>query len=318
VGPLVSVVIPAFNAERTLQETLESAAAQSWRAIEIIIVDDGSSDRTGEIARQFCSREPRARIVRQSNLGEAGARNKGIAEARGDWIAPLDADDLWHPEKIERQLEAGRRDSRIGLVYCWSRHIDSCGRVTGAAPCSRMQGSVLRDHLQANFIGNGSAPLIRTELLRDLSYNTRLDACADYLLQLELAMRTWFALVPGYLVAYRVTGTNISSDAVRMSAGHIVMYRLLSRQLGSSNRRVAARELARWNVVQGLMLLRRGMLVRGFASLIAGFSRAPGAALFYGWQQVKLRTLRGGRTAAAQGGTRLFGDFEPTEHMSEA
>ena len=102
--PLVSVVMPAWNAEATIVEALRSVAAQTYRDLEIIIVDDGSTDATAALAKEFCASDPRARTVRRSNGGPAAARNLGIAEARGEWIALIDADDVWHPTKIEKQL----------------------------------------------------------------------------------------------------------------------------------------------------------------------------------------------------------------------
>ena len=112
--PLVSVIIPAFNAGESLRETLESAARQSWQHLEIIIVDDGSTDQTARIAADFCAADERAKLISQSNHGVSAARNRGIAETRGAWIAPLDADDLWHPEKVERQLAAARANPDAG------------------------------------------------------------------------------------------------------------------------------------------------------------------------------------------------------------
>jgi glycosyltransferase involved in cell wall biosynthesis len=104
--PLVSVIIPAFNSAATLGDTLASAAAQSHRALEIIVIDDGSTDATARIAADFCARHPRARLISQTNQGVAAARNRGIAEAKGEFVAPLDADDLWHKDKIARQVAA--------------------------------------------------------------------------------------------------------------------------------------------------------------------------------------------------------------------
>ena len=106
--PLVSVIIPAWNAEATLLETLQSAASQTYPNIEIIIIDDGSTDGTAAIARDFCAGEPRARLVRQDNQGLSAARNRAVAESRGTWIAPLDADDLWHPTTVEKQVGRAR------------------------------------------------------------------------------------------------------------------------------------------------------------------------------------------------------------------
>tara|TARA_R110002049_G_scaffold2750_10_gene22455 strand:+ start:102905 stop:103891 length:987 start_codon:yes stop_codon:yes gene_type:complete len=99
----VSVVIPCFNASRFLSETIQSALDQTHSPLEVIVVDDGSTDNSATIADSF---GPSVRVIRQSNQGESVARNRGIDEARGDWIAFLDADDLWLPQKLEKQLAA--------------------------------------------------------------------------------------------------------------------------------------------------------------------------------------------------------------------
>ena len=106
--PLVSILIPAYNAARTLAETLGSAATQTWHRIEIIVVDDGSTDHTREVARAFESRS--VKVVTQPNAGAAAARNRALRDAQGDFIQWLDADDLLAPDKISRQLAAARAD----------------------------------------------------------------------------------------------------------------------------------------------------------------------------------------------------------------
>jgi glycosyltransferase involved in cell wall biosynthesis len=102
--PLVSILIPAFNADRWLSETLRSALAQQWPRIEIIVVDDGSSDQTLAVARAFASK--RVNVVSQPNAGAAAARNTALSLSQGDWIQWLDADDLLAPDKIQKQMEA--------------------------------------------------------------------------------------------------------------------------------------------------------------------------------------------------------------------
>src|SRR4051812_13046945 len=99
--PTISVVIPCYNGALYLRETLESALAQNYAPLEILVVDDGSEDDSAAIA-ESCGAP--VRVIRQPNQGESVARNRGIDEARGDWVAFLDADDLWEPEKLERQV----------------------------------------------------------------------------------------------------------------------------------------------------------------------------------------------------------------------
>ena len=104
--PLVGVVVPAYNAAATLDETLRSVRAQTHRALEIIVVDDGSLDDTAAIARRHAAEDERVRVLCQANAGVAAARNAGWQSSRADLIAFIDADDLWAPTKIERQLQA--------------------------------------------------------------------------------------------------------------------------------------------------------------------------------------------------------------------
>ena len=103
---VISVVIPVYNAERYLAQALESVARQTHAALEILVIDDGSTDRSGEVARSYP--DSRVRVVWQPNGGPAAARNHGVRLARGGLLAFLDADDLWEPRKLELQLEALR------------------------------------------------------------------------------------------------------------------------------------------------------------------------------------------------------------------
>ena len=110
---LISCIVPVFNGERYVREALESILAQTHRPLEIIVADDGSSDGTGAIVAGFGES---VRYVKQSNKGPATARNLGLSLATGDFVAFLDADDLWHPEKLERQF--ARFQARPELDYC--------------------------------------------------------------------------------------------------------------------------------------------------------------------------------------------------------
>lgn len=116
-APLVSVVIPAYNAAATLDETLRSVRSQTHRALEIIVINDGSTDDTGAIARRHAAIDGRVQVANQDNAGLAAARNAGWRRARSELIAFLDADDLWAPTKIERQIDALRSG---GSMSGWS------------------------------------------------------------------------------------------------------------------------------------------------------------------------------------------------------
>src|SRR5215211_6980478 len=112
--PVVSVVIPAYNARTTLAATLDSARSQSFRDLEIIVVDDGSTDETLSVAKAAAASDARIIVLTRPNGGVAASRNLGIHSARGEYIAPLDADDIWHPTKIEKQVRVLRNNPNVG------------------------------------------------------------------------------------------------------------------------------------------------------------------------------------------------------------
>jgi glycosyltransferase involved in cell wall biosynthesis len=128
--PLVSILIPAFNAQEWIADTLRSAVAQTWDRKEIIVIDDGSTDRTLAIARQFESDV--VRVVPQKNQGAAAARNKAFSLSQGDYIQWLDADDLLAPDKIVRQMEALNecQSKRVLLSSEWGRFLYRCHRAS--------------------------------------------------------------------------------------------------------------------------------------------------------------------------------------------
>ena len=219
----VSVVIPAYNAGRTLGETLRSAMAQTHAELEILVVDDGSTDETPHVVEALAAMDGRIRLLRQANAGVAAARNAGIAASNGEFVAPLDSDDLWHPAKIERQLrvfcEGG--DS-LGLVYSWFALINRHSRVIQLRHRPRQQGNVLAALAYRNFVGNGSSALIRRSAFDQTGgYDPSLRArggqgCEDWKLYFEIAERHHFGVVPEPLTGYRDLPDNMSSDVLQM------------------------------------------------------------------------------------------------------
>jgi hypothetical protein len=314
-GPLVTVVVPAFNAERTLAPTLRSVAAQDHRNLEILIVDDGSTDQTARVALDFCSIEPRARLLRKPNGGVASARNHGLAQARGEFVAPIDADDLWHPAKISRQLAAALQAPGTGFVYCWFRDIDSAGRVWRDGPALSVRGRALQWLAYFNFVGNGSAPLFSRSALQAIGgYDERLrrlgaEGCEDLLAQLAVAKRYGVAVVPEYLVGYRLTAGAMSGDPDRMHRSWRHALELLGGEPPLLRRAVRRSEGAR------LLLLAEAAAWRG----------APAAAVRLLWSAARLDPARTGlhllcrtvrsvarRLHAARADRRRFDALAPT------
>lgn len=226
-GELVSVIVPAFNAGAFIAEALNSALTQTYRNLEVIVVDDGSTDDTAEIVAAIASRDPRVRLLRQRNHGVAAARNLAISRARGSLVAPLDADDLWHPHKIEKQVDAMHAGGpSVGLVYAWSSLIDENGGIIlRRGHVALHEGDVFLFLISYNFIGNGSTPLLRRNYVLEVGgYDTTLRArggeCEDLMLYLRMAERYEVLLVPAFLVGYRVSSFNLSSNVTRMMRGH--------------------------------------------------------------------------------------------------
>lgn len=213
-SPLVSVVVPAFDAEATLRETVESALAQSHRNLEVLIVDDGSRDRTPAMAQELAGRDPRVRLLRQNNLGPAAARNRAIARARGELIATLDADDLWHPQKIAKQVGAIQEwGDRCALVYTWIALLDARGRFNGRYMTASDSGSIYPMLLLYNIVGTPSSALMRRDcVLRAGGFDDKLRGPEDLMLFLSLAERHDVAVIPQLLTGYRVVPGSVSHD----------------------------------------------------------------------------------------------------------
>jgi glycosyltransferase involved in cell wall biosynthesis len=222
-APTVSVVIPVYNGAALIDATIESALGQTYPHLEVIVVDDGSTDRTAELVRAKAALDPRVRFIQQTNRGVGAARNAGIAAARGELIAPLDADDLWDPSKIERQvnrlLEAG---NDFGIVYSWWLWIDGDGRVLDYSPQWRVEGRAADAMLQVNFIGCASIPLFRRRDILAVGGYSEINGerCADWDLSLRIAERTSVAVVPAILVAYRRCRDSMSTNTAAMWQAH--------------------------------------------------------------------------------------------------
>ena len=227
--PLVSVVIPAFNAATNIGQTLNSVLAQTYQEFEVIVVDDGSSDATTAVVEKFVTKDARFQLVRQSNAGVGAARNTAIRKARGKYIAPLDADDYWFPEKLEKQVAcAEQRGNEAGLVYCWYAVLDEHGRLSNGHP-QTAEGRLRHAFILRNIVGNGSVPLFRTAALEEVGlYLTRIEqsgaqGCEDWDLYIRIAERFSIHVAPQYLLAYRQDGSSMSVNAETMAASFAVV-----------------------------------------------------------------------------------------------
>ena len=254
----------------------------------MVVVDDGSTDPTPEIVASFAERDRRVRLLRQSNAGVAAARNLAIAQSRGSYVAPLDADDLWHPEKLAYQVAAMRQRGRqVGVVYCWRRVIDVAGHVIGE---DRLwyphEGRVLAAVLLGNVPGNGSVPLIRREdLLNVGGFDTTLrrqgaQGCEDLEIYVQLAERCEFALVPLFLVGYRARPQNMSSDPRRISRSEAIVLERARQRHPELPARLFRLAVSRAEFRAAQRHLRCGLLTRGLLFLLKAVGRDPVAPVY--------------------------------------
>lgn len=224
--PNVSVIIPAYNADRFIRDTLTTVAAQTYAAIEILVVDDGSTDNTAKIVSAFTAQDPRIRLIQTRNGGVARARNIGLQEARGRYVAFLDADDLWHPEKIARQvafMDEHAEDPRWAAVYTLHHVIDEHGVVLDQGREWSCSGYMYARHLCMRFVGNGSTIMtLRTAAQAVGGFDPRyadagVGGCEDLDFEFKIAAQYRIGAINQFLVGYRRYAGNMSSDPVRMA-----------------------------------------------------------------------------------------------------
>lgn len=216
IEPLVSILVPAYNAEATLAETLQSALASSYSNLELVLVDDGSTDATAAIAEKFAGRDKRVRIFQQQHRGVSAALNFGLARARGEFVARLDSDDLWHPTKLEKQMDLLAADSTVALAYTFVRYLDGNGRIVRDAAAQKLAGRALCQCLCNGIVGGGSSVVFRRSSLDAAGgYDEDLPVWEDLLLHLRIAAVGAIASVPEYLTGYRLRKDSSSADLER-------------------------------------------------------------------------------------------------------
>ena len=224
--PTVTVVMPVYNTARYVQSAIDSVLAQTFTDFELLIVDDAGTDNSILLCRAYD--DPRIRIISQENRGLAGARNTGIRNAAGLYIALLDSDDLWEPDKLASHVAHLEGSPSIGVSYAASQLIDE-----GGAPLRILQNPKIRmidpqDVFLRNPVGNGSAPVIRKAALNAIAFeNTErreLDFFDETFRQSEdiecwcrIALTTdWeFEGIAGTFTRYRINEDGLSANVIR-------------------------------------------------------------------------------------------------------
>lgn len=260
--PLVSVVVPMFNTERYITAAIDSTLHQTYASLEVVVVDDGSTDRGAELV--LAIRDPRVRYVHQPNRGLSAARNRGIQEARGEVIAFLDSDDLWLPKKLARQVEA----LHGGVVYSDAYLMRDGGHVDGTI------GERVRLPRNARFedlIEQNVVPVLTTILPRRLlemhgGFDETLRSAEDLELWLRLAAAgVEFRALPEPLAVYRIRPGALSSDPVWMAQHRLAAFRKTERLVDG-----AWRDLVRLRISRERALLAGELSSRAWARARAG------------------------------------------------
>lgn len=222
--PKVSVIIPAYNAGTYLAETVRSVLAQTFMDFEVIISDDGSADNTAAVARSFS--DPRVRYRHQKNAGVSAARNNGAELATGDYLAFLDADDLFHPKNLEKKVALLEKDATLSLVFADCNIIDGESRSTGEMLVGKDE-KVFENLLLWNgtVIPGPSSILVTRKAFESCGgFDPAFSTAADQDFFFRIARRHRCAHIPETLTAYRKHGTNMHMNIALMERDHIGVY----------------------------------------------------------------------------------------------
>ncbi len=265
----ISVIIPAYNAEDTIKETINSVLNQTFTDFELIVVNDGSQDSTLEVISSIS--DSRIRVFSYSNAGLAATRNRGISQARGEYISFIDADDLWTPDKLEAQLAALKTSTQAAVAYSWTDWIDESGQFLRPGGHINWNGNVYSQLLLRDFVESGSNPLIHREALTQVGgFDESLVAVEDWDMWLRLAAHYEFVCVPSPQILYRVSPNSMSTNVWKMESAslHVIQKALTQapKSLQNSKNKVLGERYKYLTIkaVEGKLERRRGLSAARF------------------------------------------------------
>ena len=222
--PVVSVIIPAYNAEKFIGETILSILNQSFKELELIIVDDGSTDQTFRICNEIVDK--RIQVYHRANSGVSNSRNFGAEKAKGTYLAFVDADDIWHPMKLERSLPLFTGE-HVGLVHSYMEVIDSTGTPTGDVLKGK-EGNILESILlwDGCNIPSPSSIIVRKESYEvSGKFDPQFSTAADQDFFIRIASKFTIKMVPEVLGGYRMHEENMHKNIANMEDDHLRVYR---------------------------------------------------------------------------------------------
>ena len=241
--PLISVVIPTYNSEKTIEETIHSVLNQTVSDLELIVVNDGSTDSTLEIISKFT--DPRLKVFSYPHSGANSARNRGLEQASGEYISFIDADDLWTPDKLELQLKVLQENPEAKVAYSWTDCIDESSQFLRRGGHVTVNGDVYLHLLVANFLENGSNPLIHRDAIVTVGkFDESLEAGQDQDMWLRLAKHYRYINVPKAQILYRQSSNSMSTNVWRLEKASTGITKREFRQAPASIQYLRKRSLA--------------------------------------------------------------------------
>jgi glycosyltransferase involved in cell wall biosynthesis len=326
---MVTVVMPAHNMERYIERALRSAVNQSYPNLDILVIDDGSTDRTAEIAGRFARRYPNVRVVRTANGGVAAARNLGVELADSFYVAFLDADDLWAYDKVEKQvaaLAAHGHEPEWAACYTLYRTIDEDDGIIGNGPVMSARGAIFEEHLECNHVGNGSSLLVRRDVAIAVGgFNPQyaqngIGGCEDFEFQLKILQHHKMELVQEFGVGYRIHQAQMSADIWRMTLGRLAVIETIAATTAIPESR-RKRVLARTHLMKAQYWKRARGWLNTLRWIMAAIAVSPAITMEKALNRLKrdLRRLwnRAAR-APIEPHTRLFYQVDPVDGLDTA
>ena len=217
----VAVIVPAYNSEQFITQTLESIARQSYPHFEVLIVDDGSTDNSADIAQRICDGDPRFRLTRKKNEGAGPARHLGIEQTAADWIAICDADDLWHKDKLKRQIEfitshGGSFTEPLVALGTGGYHVNVRDKIVGVFDAGELTTDEFRrrrDSGKVIYMLNSSVIFRREAYFAAGGYREDYAPAEDVELWTRMAAHGAVVTLSEKLTYYRMHGTSMSDQA---------------------------------------------------------------------------------------------------------
>jgi len=226
----VSVIIPSYNSQTHITECIRSVLLQTYQNIEIIVVDDGSTDMTSDVLAGF---DEKISIIKQKNQGAAAARNRGAAEAKGSWLAFLDSDDVWAPEKIEKQL--------LHIKSCrWSyTDMQFVGGVNDGLRDSKFtvkyEGNVQRELLLGNFISTSTMIINKQTFFAAGGFDESIRSVQDWELWTRVALNNPIAYLNEPMALYRVHPSSTSRNTRKTLPSHLMVIDIIFKRMATDS-----------------------------------------------------------------------------------